>query len=276
MVTKCRVLEPGTCEITWGYKKGTHNGIDLVGANYTLQWEVAHSDGTVVAIKNDCNYNTYKQGGPKIYGNYVKIRHDNGYYTLYAHIKYNTVQVKVGQRVKRGQRLGYMGNTGYSNGGHLHWEVRNTSDVTIDPTPYLDKDLPTTSKVNVYYKVKTKENGWLPEVKNLDDYAGLGKNTIIDFMVRVDKGSVWYQAHIKGGKWLPKATGYNVNDFYNGYAGEDKPIDCLRVYYEGDGKKAKYRVNNLPWVYNTEKCPNGDDFAGDMNWAAYKLEITIE
>lgn len=142
MATKCRVLEGGLCEITWGYSKGKHNGIDLVGPRSTLAWEVAHSDGTVVEVKNDCNYNTYKQGGPKIYGNYVKIKHDDGYYTLYAHGKYNTAQVKVGQRVKRNDRLIYMGNTGYSNGAHLHWEVRNTSDVTIDPTPYLDADLP--------------------------------------------------------------------------------------------------------------------------------------
>lgn len=143
MARNCRVLEGGKCEITWGYSKGVHNGIDLVGAGYTLCWEVAHSDGVVVAAKNDCNYNTYPNGS-RIYGNYVKIKHDDGYYTLYGHIKYNTVQVKVGDRVKKGERLGYMGNTGYSNGGHLHWEVRNKNDVTIDPTPYLDKDLPNT------------------------------------------------------------------------------------------------------------------------------------
>lgn len=141
MATKCRVLESGTCEITWGYKKGTHNGIDLVGANYTLQWEVAHSDGEVVEVRKDCNYNTYPNG-EHIYGNYVKIKHSDGYYTLYAHIKYGTVQVMVGDKVKKGERIGYMGNTGYSTGGHLHFEVRNPNNETIDPTSYIDKDLP--------------------------------------------------------------------------------------------------------------------------------------
>lgn len=139
--TRCRVLEGGYCEITQGYKEGLHGGIDVVGPGYTLAWEVAHSDGEVVAVKNNCNDNTYPSG-PNIYGNYVKIKHDNGYYTLYAHGAYNTSQVNVGERVARGQRLMYMGNTGYSNGGHLHWEVRNPSDKTIDPTPYLDADLP--------------------------------------------------------------------------------------------------------------------------------------
>lgn len=137
MARKCRVLEGGLCEITQEYKAGIHNGIDLVGAGYTLAWEVAHSDGVVVATRNDCNW--FEDGS---YGNYVKIKHDDGYYTLYAHGAYNTVQVLVGQRVSRGQRIMYMGNTGMSYGAHLHFEVRNPSDVRIDPTPYLDKDLP--------------------------------------------------------------------------------------------------------------------------------------
>lgn len=137
MSRKCRVLEGGLCEITQEYKAGIHNGIDLVGAGYTLAWEVAHSDGVVVATRNDCNW--FEDGS---YGNYVKIKHDDGYYTLYAHGAYNTVEVNVGQRVSRGERIMYMGNTGMSYGAHLHFEVRNPSDVRIDPTPYLDSDLP--------------------------------------------------------------------------------------------------------------------------------------
>lgn len=138
---KCRVLESGMCIITQGYKKGVHDGVDLVNTNskgeHILGWEVAHSDGVVVATRNNCT--GFEKGS---YGNYVKLKHNDGYYTLYAHIAYKTVKVKVGDKVKKGQVLGYMGNTGYSFGGHLHFEVRDTSDVRIDPTPYLDKDLP--------------------------------------------------------------------------------------------------------------------------------------
>ena len=142
MSVKCRVLEGGLCEITQGYKAGVHNGIDLVGKDYTLAWEVAHSDGTVVAVRNNCN--GFENGS---YGNYVKIRHDNGYYTLYGHMSYNTVRVSVGQRVSKGQVLGYMGNTGMSYGGHLHFEVRTPSDVRINPTEYLNADLPNSTPV---------------------------------------------------------------------------------------------------------------------------------
>ena len=138
---KCRVLESGMCIITQNYKKSVHDGVDLVNTNskgdHILGWEVAHSAGTVVSYRNNCT--GFEKGS---YGNYVKLKHDDGYYTLYAHMAYNTVKVKTGDKVKKGQVLGYMGNTGYSFGGHLHFEVRTPSDVRIDPTPYLDKDLP--------------------------------------------------------------------------------------------------------------------------------------
>ena len=154
---KCRVLESGMCIITQGYKKGVHDGVDLVNTNskgdHILGWEVAHSDGVVVATRNNCQ--GFEKGS---YGNYVKLRHSNGYYTLYAHIAYNTVKVKVGDKVKRGQVLGYMGNTGYSFGGHLHWEVRTPSDVKIDPTPYLDKDLPSQDEFQKGYDYVTLDD----------------------------------------------------------------------------------------------------------------------
>lgn len=279
MSVKCRVIEGGYCEITQGYKAGVHNGIDVVGPGYTLAWEVAHSDGVVVATRNDCNW--FESGS---YGNYVKIRHDDGYYTLYAHGAYNTVQVSVGQRVSRGQRLMYMGNTGESYGGHLHWEVRNSSDVRIDPTSYLDKDLPSSGPVkdvNVYYRVKTKDYGWLPEVKNLNDYAGWQNSPITALAIKVDKGSISYKVHVKGGDWLPPVTGYNINDFNNGYAGDGRVIDCVQVYYYTPDdirpyKKAKYKVNDYDWQYDDERGNGQDGYAGVYGVTATKFQIVIE
>ena len=156
----CRVLKSGKCEVSQRYKGKSHNGIDLVGAGYTLDYVVAHSDGTVVGLVSNINYNTSKSGR-RIYGNYVKIKHDNGMYTFYAHLKYGSVAVKVGDRVTKYQVLGYMGNTGYSFVAHLHFEVRNANNVQIDPTPYVGADLPATEKQdanisnNASYKVGT-------------------------------------------------------------------------------------------------------------------------
>lgn len=148
---------------------------------------------------------------------------------------------------------------------------------------YSDQPKPS-DKVNVYYKVKTIEDGWLPEVKNLEDYAGLGSHKIIDIAVKVDKGSVWYQVHNKGGSWLPAVSGYDINDYNNGYAGNDKEIDCVRIYYNtpediiktSGYKKAKYRINELPWQYDDEITSGQDGYAGIYGKNAYRLEIIIE
>ena len=155
-VLNCRVLKNGKCEVSQKYKGTRHNGIDLVGAGYTLDNVVAHSDGIVVGVVSNINYNTSKSGR-RIYGNYVKIKHDNGMYTLYAHLRYGSVAVKVGDRVTKGTVLGYMGNTGYSFGAHLHFEVRNVNNVQIDPTAYVGAELPITTNnaVQSTYKVGT-------------------------------------------------------------------------------------------------------------------------
>ena len=58
-----------------------------------------------------------------------------------------------------------------------------------------------------------------------------GGGRITDIAIKSDKGSLWYQVHVLGGGWLPKVTGYNWNDHNNGYAGNGKPIDAIRVYY---------------------------------------------
>ncbi len=148
-----RVLKTKGNLVTWGYKKGTHNGIDIVGTGSTLDYIVAHSEGTVVQARN--NYATNDRSGGS-YGNYVLIRHNNGMYTLYAHMRYNSVAVKVGQKVKKGQTIGYMGNTGYAFGAHLHFEVRDKNNNMIDPTKYINADLPSaniSNNTNVKYQL---------------------------------------------------------------------------------------------------------------------------
>lgn len=220
MMMKCRVLESGMCIITQNYKKGVHDGVDIVNTNskgaHLLGWEVAHSDGVVVSCRSNCNEfnNTY--------GNYVKLRHEGGYYTLYAHIAYNTVKVKVGDKVKRGERLGYMGNTGYSFGGHLHFEVRTPSDIKIDPTPYLDKDLPTNdiyvkgknykTLANMYVRWGAGTNYGIKMVKNLtEDGKKNATSTNPDAYAVYKKGTIYTALDVirnTKGVWAKTPSGY--------------------------------------------------------------------
>lgn len=281
MSRKARVLRHGVCEITQEFKGTAHKGIDIVKEGYQLDNIVAHSDGTVVQVISNCNINT--PNDPSNPGNMVKIDHGNGYMTRYLHLAYNTVNVKVGQWVKKGTVLGYMGNTGNSFGGHLHFEVLKNGSA-IDPTNYLDNDLPISSNkdVNVYYKVKTQKHGWLPEVKNNEDYAGWEDSPIIGVAIKVDKGSIKYRVHIKGKGWLSYVTGYNINDIINGFGGDGKNIiDAVEVYYYTPNdirpyKKAKYKVNSYDWQYDNEKGNGQDGYAGIIGTDITKFQIVIE
>lgn len=82
----------------------------------------ASRGGIVVMMKADG-----KKGGTlkKFYSeaNFITIKHDDGTYGKYNHLAYNGVKVKVGQKIKRGQFIGISGNTGYTNGEHLHFIV---------------------------------------------------------------------------------------------------------------------------------------------------------
>ena len=139
--------------------------------------------------------------------------------------------------------------------------------------------------VDVYYRVRTKADGWLPEVKNLEDYAGF-TGAVTDLAVRVSAGSVKYRVHIKGGRWLPYVTGCNVNDAVNGYAGNGLEIDAVEVYYYTPDsirpyKKAKYRVapvggSYYPWQYDNETGNGQDGYAGAFGKPIGKLQIVIE
>jgi murein DD-endopeptidase MepM/ murein hydrolase activator NlpD len=72
------------------------------------------------------------------YGNHVRITHGYGYLTLYGHM--SKIKVRSGQRVKRGDVIGYVGNTGKSVGPHLHYEVHKNNEA-VNPVNFYYNDL---------------------------------------------------------------------------------------------------------------------------------------
>jgi len=72
------------------------------------------------------------------YGNHVKVNHGYGYMTLYGHM--SKIKVRMGQKVKRGDVIGYVGNTGKSVGPHLHYEVHKNGEA-INPVNFYYNDL---------------------------------------------------------------------------------------------------------------------------------------
>ena len=72
------------------------------------------------------------------YGNNVTIKHGYGYETLYAHM--SSIKARQGQKIKRGDLVGFVGNTGTSIGPHLHYEVRKNNN-PVNPVNFYYNDL---------------------------------------------------------------------------------------------------------------------------------------
>lgn len=113
---------------TFGYRKdpfngirSKHTGIDIAGSWGTPIYATA--DGTVTLAEYDNGY-----------GRSIVIRHSPKLSTRYGHM--SSLIVSAGDKVKKGQKIGYMGSTGRSTGVHLHYEVLKYG-TPVDPYPYL-------------------------------------------------------------------------------------------------------------------------------------------
>ncbi len=128
-----------TAFASWAYKTKFHNGVYFRAPLGTPI--LAADDGEVIVVGNN---------GRVQYGKFILIKHNNNLATLYAHLSRQIVQK--GNMIKRGQVIGYSGNTGYSYGPHVHftvyWEpsvsLKSFSGaglvpvgVTINPADYL-------------------------------------------------------------------------------------------------------------------------------------------
>ena len=103
-----------------------HFGMDFTAPQGTEVYVTA--DGVVESTIKD------KRG----YGNHIVVDHGYGYKTVYAHL--DRFNVRRGQKVKRGDIIGFVGNTGMSLAPHLHYEV-HLNDVAVDPSNYYFNDL---------------------------------------------------------------------------------------------------------------------------------------
>lgn len=99
-----------------------HEGIDI-----------AADRGTPI-LSARAGHVIYSGNGIRGYGNLVIVRHADNFTTVYAHL--NKIQVRRGQYVRGGQRVGTCGRTGRASGYHLHFEIRNNR-VPVNPLLYL-------------------------------------------------------------------------------------------------------------------------------------------
>ncbi len=269
-----RVLKTGENQITQKYSAG-HKAVDLVKYRSQLDTITAHSDGKVVFCQTGKKNNKLAVGNES-YGNCVKIDHGNGYSTLYAHL--SLVYVKLGQTVKAGQEIGTMGNTGRSFGAHLHFEVRQDNK-RIDPTPYLEADLPTVDTPRVTYRAYAGK--WWSEIVDYNDvntkgYAGVLGKAMTAFMAKPSVGTLQYRVHLRDGKrWLNWIEGYDVNDSRKGYAGNiGQAIDAVQMQLVGaDGYEIRYRVSSKKGWHGW--CEGGENYAGVFGETVDRIQAAI-
>lgn len=123
-----------------------HKGIDIPG-DLGITNVVASFDGVVAQMENSCSDTPDETCGDG-YGNYIILQHNDGNYTIYAHLSQNSITVNNGDSVKKGQLIGKVGNSGDSKEPHLHFEVRvggNDSAKTQDPLNFISASDPRSS-----------------------------------------------------------------------------------------------------------------------------------
>lgn len=137
-------IDPKMGSIKWPLKEGTiagrfnlraskgnrrHNGIDLPATRGTPIY--AALDGVVEVV-------SYGGKGWSGYGKVVFICHNDKFWTLYSHC--DTINVKIGQKIKQGEQIATVGRTGRASGYHLHFELRDENGSPVDPMRFLPKE----------------------------------------------------------------------------------------------------------------------------------------
>lgn len=127
----------------YNYKRssGYHHGLDIAMRNGTeVHWGM--SDLRVTEVGEKFDPKKHKRGTKTgANGNLVRMMDPNGYEVTFIHLK-DQVSLKVGDKVKAGELIGYSGNTGYNSAGsrvgyHLHIQVKDPSGKIMDPREYV-------------------------------------------------------------------------------------------------------------------------------------------
>ena len=138
-----------------------NGGIDLYSDDRTIR---AAFDGTVDLVAFQANG----------YGNYIKLKHAWGY-SLYAHL--SRICVNVGEKMTAGTKIGEMGNTGFSTGTHLHFEMRDLTGKVLDPSEFFIEQAP----INACSPLS---------VISAPDGGNLRKNPMGEYITTIPNGTV--------------------------------------------------------------------------------------
>lgn len=197
-----KVMKTSVTKCTCGFKGyNNHKGADLIPNSTSETPEIlAYDEGTVISTGNVNGTTT--STGTKGMGTYVAIKHADGKITRYQHLKYNSLKVKKGDKVRKGQAIGIYGRptTGNSSGCHLHF------DISLPTKPSCDYIKSTFCGQTVYY---VDPKPYLCETAT---------KTVTASALRVRAGAGLTYAVVKV---LPQGTKVTVTDTVKGWAKVD-------------------------------------------------------
>lgn len=203
----------------------SHKGIDMAwNSNYGGKNAPIYASADGVVYSTNDNDKTGKS-----WGNYVKISHGNNEYTLYAHLK-DGVCVSKGQNVKQGDLIGYMGNTGRSDGNHLHFEFYKggaSTSYRVNPLDY------------VY--------AYSDQVVHKDDVSKVKHYTPTTIISGVEIDTNRSQIKVLASELRVRAN-YTTDSDIVGVTVQNDVYNWLETYK--DGSYTWYKINDNQWVAN--------------------------
>lgn len=175
---------PTSTDITCGFGNVCyegHSGMDIGNGGFGSNYHnvIASLDGTVTTAVDGTPDDTGTS-----YGNYIIIQHSDGNSTVYGHLYNGSLKVKVGDKVKQGEVIAKMGNSGNSTGSHLHFEVRVNGSVS-DPENFVSASNPRPTSSGGYTEGGSNQQTVCLTLKNY----GFSENGLIALMTNIYKES---------------------------------------------------------------------------------------
>jgi hypothetical protein len=184
------------------------------------------------------------------------------------------------------------------NGGYNGWKKGTSSSTSTQISSNTSTSTQTSTKSEVLvpsiYTQGVANGKWLNVIKDGSTYSGILGKKLVALAAKVTKGTIQYSVHLKDGCWLGNVTGFNHNDYINGYAGSGDPapngkaIDAVKMYYKTPSDVVKkygyyrvaYRVHLLgggwlDWQYDTETTNGQDGYAGIFGKTIDAIQVKL-
>ncbi len=230
-----------------------HQALDIVSSDHTESDVIALESGIVETVVKNVTNTNHNTKGLATYGNYVRIKQTDGKSALYAHMKYGSVNVNLGDFVEKGAIIGTMGETGNAYGKHLHLEIKNEDGIKENPLISLNNPIEEKNKEEIKEQPKQEEkneNETIEDKKdnkaeeNIHNVTSTNHNKT-QSQEYLNNKNYKYGSIVDALKEINIDSSYNyrkklaiANGIYNYHGSYDQNVKLLKLLKEGNLKKA--------------------------------------